>query len=441
MHAIEAPGGFYAFPVSGKGAAAENASPDRNTIDIDHLGDERKSFNHPVDLSELIDSLAALAGDRDYRQGVPGRHCNGSATTGRTIRASDAGVRQPGGGICMNGSAKRLAGLVRNSVLAAAVALVMVLPFGGAAGAGPPSMTPRQHVLTSGLLGSVGSTIGPDGALYVTEGVAGRVSRVDRRTGRTSTYAEGLPRRVLAGVGGAMDVAFLRGTAYVLVTLVSPDVGGTGVDGIYRVDGPHAFTVVANIGRWSVDHPPVPPFTIATGVQYALQPYGSGFLVTDGHHNRVLRVGLDGTISEAYAFANVVPTGLATRGRTVIVAQAGPVPHLPADGKLVALSIRDHRAREVASGAPLLVDVEFGPHRLLYALSQGRFTPGHPEGSPADPDTGGLYRAGKGGTLALVAAGLDQPTSLEISGDTAYVVTLGGTVVVVASIGRSPHGH
>jgi len=333
----------------------------------------------------------------------------------------------------MRSSAK---GLVRHAILAAALGPLMVLTFAAAAGAAPSSTDHRPQVLTTGLQGSVGSAVGPDGALYVTEALAGRVSRVDRRTGRTSTYADGLPRRVLPGVGGAIDVAFLRGRAYVLVTLVSPDVGGTGIDGIYRVDGPHAFTVVADIGAWSVDHPPVTPFTVATGVQYALQPYRGGFLVTDGHHNRVLQVGLRGDISQAYAFGNVVPTGLATRGRTVIVAQAGPVPHLPSNGRLVALSIRQNSAREVASGAPLLVDVEFGPHHRLYALAQGRLTPGNPEGSPADPDTGGLYRAGEGGALTLVAPGLDRPTSVEIAGDTAYVVTLAGTVVVIPAIGR-----
>ena len=31
-------------------------------------------------------------------------------------------------------------------------------------------------------------------------------------------------------------------------------------------------------------------FFVPTGVQYALEPYRGGFLVTDGHHNRVLRV-------------------------------------------------------------------------------------------------------------------------------------------------------
>ena len=45
---------------------------------------------------------------------------------------------------------------------------------------------------------TTGSTIGPDGALYVTDGSAGSVLRVDRRTGRVSTYATGLPTKAFA---------------------------------------------------------------------------------------------------------------------------------------------------------------------------------------------------------------------------------------------------
>jgi hypothetical protein len=83
-----------------------------------------------------------------------------------------------------------------------------------------------------------------------------------------------------------MDVAFLDGTAYVLVTLVSPDVGGQDVDGIYRVDGPHRFTIIANLGAYSLAHPLNTPFFTPTGLQFALQPYRGGFLVSDGHLNR-----------------------------------------------------------------------------------------------------------------------------------------------------------
>ena len=47
-----------------------------------------------------------------------------------------------------------------------------------------------------------GSTVGPDKALYVTDGPGGRVLRVDPETGAT-TFASGLPRAIPeVGIGG-----------------------------------------------------------------------------------------------------------------------------------------------------------------------------------------------------------------------------------------------
>jgi hypothetical protein len=142
----------------------------------------------------------------------------------------------------------------------------------------------------------------------------------------------------------------------------------------------------------------------------------------------VLRVTHGGQITVLRAFANIVPTGLAVRGRTIYMAEAGPVPHLPADGKVVAFRPKSPTVRDVAAGSPLLVDVEFGRGHRLYALSQGVFTPGNPEGSPAEPNTGALVKANRDGTLTVVIDGLNQPTSLEFIGKTAYVVTLGGEI-------------
>jgi hypothetical protein len=225
-----------------------------------------------------------------------------------------------------------------------------------------------------------------------------------------------------------MDVAFIRGTAYVLVTLVGSDVGGSDVVGIYRVDGPDSFTVIADIGQFSMDNPPETDFFVPTGVQYAMQRYRDGFLVSDGHHNRVLRVRLDGEISELITFPNIVPTGLDTRGGTVYMAEAGPVPHLPETGKIVSFRAKSPTAVDVASGARLLVDVEFARGRL-YGLSQGVFRVGDPEGAPAQPDTGSLVRVRRNGTFQVVMEGLDRPTSLEFIGNTAFVVTLDGEIL------------
>lgn len=319
-------------------------------------------------------------------------------------------------------------------LLAVLVSTLLAATASAGAAATPSRLAPAPadpDVLVTGLSGGGGSTIGPDGALYVTEPVSGEVSRIDRRTGAVTTFASGLPAQLPGTPGGALDVAFRGRTAYVLVTLVDPDASG-----IYRVDRSGSVSLVADIGAWSVAHPPETDFFVPTGVQYALEPYGRGFLVTDGHHNRVLYVTTDGSVAEVLTLGNVVPTGLEHIGRTVLVALAGPVPHLPADGKILAFRLGRPAATEIASGGRLLVDVEKGDGGL-YALAQGVFTPGNPEGSPANPDTGSLLRLGRNGTLRPVAEGLDRPTSVEIVGRTAYIVALDGEVWTVPVDTRS----
>lgn len=211
------------------------------------------------------------------------------------------------------------------------------------------------------------------------------------------------------------------------------------VDGIYRVDGPGQFTVIADLGAWSSANPSNTPFFLPNGVMYAMQHYRGGLLVTDGHHNRVLWVTKDGEIREFRAFDNIVPTGLDVSGHTVYMAQAGAVPHLPEDGRVVAFGPKSADVAEVGSGAPLLVDVEFGRGRTLFALAQGQWDGAFP-GSPAIPDDGSLVRVNADGTFTVVADGLDRPTSMEIIGNTAYVVTLTGTIVKLADIAGPPFG-
>ena len=322
----------------------------------------------------------------------------------------------------------------RKLLLLAAAVVAMITP--SAASAAPPSPAPNPTQLLTGLEGGSGSTVGPGGALYVTESAAGRISRVDPRTGEITTFASGLPKSIV-GIGGAIDVAFIGGTAYALVTLVGSDVGGSDIVGIYRVDGPDSFTVVADIGAFALSNPPSTPFDIPTGVQYALETYRGGFLVTDGHHNRVLRVTRDGDVTEMIAFDNIVPTGLAVSGNTVYMAEAGPVPHEPEDGKVVSFRPKSPTATEVASGASLLVDVEFGRGGDLFALSQGVFG-GGPPGSPAQPNTGSLVKVNGNGTFTVVTDGLDRPTSVEFIRNTAHVVTLTGEIWKVENV-SGPH--
>jgi hypothetical protein len=296
---------------------------------------------------------------------------------------------------------------------------------------------PTAHRLVKGLQRGRGSVVGPDGALYVAEAAAGRIARVNPRNGAVTTFASGLPISG-AAPGGVVDVAFLGRTAYALVTLVTPEVGGSSANGIYRkVDATH-FALFADLGAYSAAHPPSHdfPYSLQTGVQYALQPYRGGFLVTDGHHNRVLRVTGDGAISELIGFGNIVPTGLAVSGNTVYMAEAGPIPHLPKDGKVVAFRAGSSTAREIAAGAPLLVDVELGRGQTLYALSQGVGS-GGPPAAPATPNTGSLLRVNRNGTLTVIVDKLDRPTSVKFIGNTAYIVTLTGEVWTIDVGGSS----
>jgi len=321
-------------------------------------------------------------------------------------------------------------------LLLATLSIAAITPLA----AGPPTFgTAPAELFVSGLEGASGSTVGPGGALYVTEGAVGRISRVDPRTGEVTTFASGLPPRV-APIGGVIDVAFFGSTAYALVTLVGPPLGAIGAAGLYRVDGPNEFTLIANIGQFALDNPPDTDFDVPIGVQYALDTYRGGFLVTDGHHNRVLHVTRDGEISVWRAFDNIVPTGIDVRGSTVYVAMAGPVPHLPEDGQVLAFGLRWPGGIEVASGARLLVDVEFGRGGRLYALSQGTFPVGAPAGAPALPNTGALVEVNANGTFNVVEDALNLPTSVEIIRNTAYVVTLTGEIWKIDHVSSPPYG-
>jgi hypothetical protein len=324
--------------------------------------------------------------------------------------------------------------------------------IGTAVHASPLAAAPSApHLLTtlpshSGL----GSTIGPDGALYFPEPAAGRISRVDPHTGAVSTFAGGLPVQFIP-LAGVMDVAFINDTAYALVTLINPDLfPGSPYTaasrallpvrvGIYRIDGLHRSTLIADIGRLANDHPPTGfPFYVPSGVQYALDNNRSGFIVTDGHHNRLLSVELDGTITQVAAYG-VDPTGMDVSGNSELSAEAGPTSHLPGNATTAPLNPGTITTTEITAAARF-VDLERGPGQTLYALSQGTFQVGNDAGKPANPNTGSLVSVDGHGGFATVATGLDRPTSMEIIQNSAYIATLDGDIWVVDDIANAPFG-
>ena len=325
-------------------------------------------------------------------------------------------------------------------LLLAAALIAIITP--SAASAPPPCEGPTATLLVTGLQGAIGQHHRPRWCAVRHR----RRSRQDLAR-RSADRGENDVRQRSAesdsiGIGGAIDVAFIDNIAYVLVTLVGAQFGSSDVVGIYRVDGPDSFTVVADIGAFNLANPPTIPFQIAvpTGLQFALQTYRGGFLVTDGHLNRVLRVTLDGEITVLIAFDNIVPTGLEVRAIRCTWPRPAPSPTCPRTARLCRSGRRSPTATEVASGARLLVDVEFGRGRRLYALSQA-YRPGMaPAGTPAVPNTGALVKVNGDGTFTVITDGLDQPTSLEFIGNTAYVVTLTGEIWKIDGVSCPPYG-
>lgn len=288
--------------------------------------------------------------------------------------------------------------------------------------------------------GAMGSAIGPSGDLFVTQsGMGGSILRVNKKTGEITTFASGLPTSVVP-IGGVIDVAFIDETAYALVTLVGPFFGDANINGIYRIDGPNSYTIIADIGEFAKYNSPSGfDYFLPMGLQYAFQPYQEGFLVTDGHHNRVYHVTLDGAVSEFKVFDNIVPTGLEVRGNTVYMTEAGTTDQAHEDSKLVTIDPKSLSVTNVASGVPLMVDVEFNRGKTLFALSQGQWA-GAAAGDAAEPNTGSLVRVNNDGTVTVIANELDRPTSLEFMNNTAYIVTLTGEVWTVADVSGPPFG-
>jgi hypothetical protein len=57
--------------------------------------------------------------------------------------------------------------------------------------------------------------------------------------------------------------------------------------------------------------------------------------------------------------------------------------------------------------------------------------PENSDGTPAAPETGTLVEVKRDGTMAVLAKRLNQPTSLEFIGDTAYMVNLPGEILKI----------
>lgn len=350
----------------------------------------------------------------------------------------------------------------------AAVALAVAPTF--AQDPGEPTLIsadgPSAGTTIASGVSSTGAAIGPDGALYV--GVGGTaeasdeeltlpadlaelfgldtvlfglnstVMRVDPDDGAVTTYADNLPS-VSDAVGGEpfmspTDVIFVDNTLYVLITGGAPDVGGIAADwpnGIYTPDG-DGWDLVADINQFNDDNPVDFPDAGPGGNPFAIDLRGSEFIVSDGNYNRLLRVTMAGDISVFSAFDNVVPTGLAAGGPgPVLNTWFSAAPHFPEDSYLTSIAFPTGAATplEGSNVYAQLIDVEFGPGGAVYVLQMG-----DQQLDEAGPPPPGRLLKWSDGSFDVLVTGLFLPTSVNFSGDTAYITSLTGDVLQVEGV-------
>jgi hypothetical protein len=183
--------------------------------------------------------------------------------------------------------------------------------------------------------------------------------------------------------------------------------------------------LIADISTYNDEHPVAFEDAAPGGNPFALQRRGSGFIVSDGNYNRLLSVGSNGVITTLASFDNVVPTGLAEGpNSTILNTWFSPAPHLPGESFVMSIATPSGAATELASGPASMIDVSIGPDGNVYVLQFSDFVAD--ETAPPAP-TGRIYQL-EGNTLTLLVDGMILPTSLNFSGDTAYVTSLTGAV-------------
>lgn len=352
--------------------------------------------------------------------------------------------------------------LVAGAVVALAAVMLGAVSAFAQDGPPPPS---AGTVLASGI-SSTGGAIGPDGAFYagvggsaksgddeitlpdefaelfgletVLFGTNSTVMRVDTATGAATVYADGLPSASDVVGGEAFispaDVIFVGGELYVLVTGGVPSVGGAAADwpnGIYTPDG-DGWELVADINQFNDDNPVAFPDAGPGGNPFAIDVRGGNFIVSDGNYNRLLEITMDGDISVLSSFDNVVPTGLAAGSSGPILnTWFSAAPHFAGDSYVVSVAYPTGTATPIdgSNVYAQLIDVEYGPDGQVYVVQFG-----DQQLDEAGPPPPGRLLRWVDGEFEVLVTGLFLPTSVNFSGDTAYLTSLTGDIIQIEDV-------
>jgi len=294
--------------------------------------------------------------------------------------------------------------------------------------------------IASGLTNPRGFDWAPDGTLYLAQagwggdnqvrlvegfsvdnGLTSSIATV--ADGCTTPVAVGLPSLLWVDAGwiwGAMDVAFLDGVPYALISGAGPSwFSPTSTSGVFRLNEDGTMTLIGDVSTWLPENPPAEiPFDYGQdGSLFDLEAAGDSLLLSEAVGGQLLKVSLDGEITSLadLSAGHLVPTGIAVdEDGNAYIGHETAAPYIEGGAPVLKVT-PDGEVSDHLTGLTVTTDVAFGPDGALYASEMATGFSGETADMPAD--SGRIVRQTGPDSFEPVVTDLPYPVNIGFDGD------------------------